>query len=241
MGSSALKSSRAANPKEQLAVLNEEIIACRRCPRLVEYRERVAKTKRRAYREHEYWGRPVPGFGDARAKLLIIGLAPGAHGSNRTGRPFTGDASGVFLYAALHRAGFANQASSVAIGDGLVLNNAYINAVIRCAPPDNKPLPEEIVNCRDYFDADLEILKPRAILALGRIAWEQYLRSLVRAKKIASASAFPFAHGAEFSLPDNLPRIFASYHPSQQNTQTGKLTVKMFDQVLRKVRNCLGR
>ena len=240
MGSSAKKSSRAANPEKQLAVLNDEIIACRRCPRLVEYRERVAKTKRRAYREHEYWGRPVPGFGDAQAKLLIIGLAPGAHGSNRTGRPFTGDASGVFLYAALHRAGFANQASSIAIDDGLELRNAYINAVIRCAPPDNKPLPEEIVNCRDYFDADLEILKPRAILALGRIAWEQYLRSLVRSGMIETAGAYPFAHGASFVLPKDLPRIFASYHPSQQNTQTGKLTAAMFRNVLQQIRKFLA-
>lgn len=222
--------------EKALQILNDEIISCRRCPRLVEYRERVAKTKRRAYREHEYWGRPVPGFGDARAQLLIIGLAPGAHGSNRTGRPFTGDASGVFLYKALYRAGFANQPTSVAIGDGLELRNAYINAVIRCAPPDNKPLPAEIVNCRDYFDADLEILLPRAILALGRLAWEQYLKSLVREKKIKTPSAFPFAHGASYSLPHGLPRIFASYHPSQQNTQTGKLTEAMFAKVLREIR-----
>ena len=240
MGPSAKKLPRAANPEKQLAVLNEEIIACRRCPRLVEYRERVARTKRRAYREHEYWGRPVPGFGDARAQLLIIGLAPGAHGSNRTGRPFTGDASGVFLYTALHCAGFANQANAVAIDDGLELENAYINAVIRCAPPDNKPLPEEIVNCRDYFDADLYILKPRAILALGRIAWEQYLRSLVRSGMIESVSAYPFVHGASFVLPNGLPRIFASYHPSQQNTQTGKLTAAMFGDVLRQIRKFLA-
>jgi uracil-DNA glycosylase family 4 len=235
MPSSRVKSASLTHIEKQLAILNRKIIDCRRCPRLVEYRERVARTKRRAYRDYEYWGRPVPGFGDPHAQVLIIGLAPGAHGSNRTGRPFTGDASGVFLYRALHDAGFSSQPTSVAIGDGLELRNAYINAVIRCAPPDNKPLPEEIVNCRDYFDADLEILKPRAILALGRIAWEQYLRSLVRAKKIASASAFPFAHGAEFSLPDGLPRIFASYHPSQQNTQTGKLTACMFGNVLRRI------
>ena len=232
-------SSARADPEKQLQVLNDEIISCRKCPRLVEYRERVAKTKRRAYREHEYWGRPVPGFGDPRAKLLIIGLAPGAHGSNRTGRPFTGDASGVFLYTALHRAGFANQPKSVAIGDALELQNAYINAVVRCAPPDNKPLPSEIVNCRDYFEADLAILNPRAILALGRIAWDQYLRFLLRAKLIETASAFPFAHGAEFELPVGLPRIFASYHPSQQNTATGKLTAEMFDRVLRRIRTYL--
>lgn len=228
-------------PEKALQVLNDEIISCRRCPRLVEYRERVAKTKRRAYIDHTYWGRPVPGFGDPRAQLLIIGLAPGAHGSNRTGRPFTGDASGVFLYRALHRAGFANQPTSVAIGDGLELRNAYINAVIRCAPPDNKPLPSEIVNCREYFEADLEILKPRAILALGRIAWDQYLRRLVRAREIESASAFPFAHGAQFALPEGLPRIFASYHPSQQNTQTGKLTVAMFEKVLRQIQRYLSK
>ncbi|HET9401636.1 MAG TPA: uracil-DNA glycosylase [Candidatus Acidoferrales bacterium] len=241
MASKNSKLPAAPAAEKSLQVLNDEIISCRRCPRLVEYRERIAKTKRRAYREHEYWGRPVPGFGDPHAKLLIIGLAPGAHGSNRTGRPFTGDASGVFLYRALFRAGFANQPTSVAIGDGLELRNAYINAVIRCAPPDNKPLPAEIMNCRDYFDADLQILKPRAILALGRLAWDQYLRSLVREKKITTPRAFPFAHGATYSLPHGLPRIFASYHPSQQNTQTGKLTEAMFANVLRDVRSYLKK
>lgn len=241
MASKNSKLSAAPAAEKDLKILNDEIISCRRCPRLVEYRERVAKTKRRAYREHEYWGRPVPGFGDSRAKLLIIGLAPGAHGSNRTGRPFTGDASGLFLYKALYRAGFANQPTSVAIGDGLELRNAYINAVVRCAPPENKPLPAEILNCRDYFEADLEILRPRAILALGRLAWDQYLRSLVREKKIKSPSAFPFAHGATYSLPHGLPRIFASYHPSQQNTQTGKLTETMFAKVLREIRAYLKK
>ena len=233
------KETAAGEPAKLLHTLNAEIISCSRCARLVKYCSRVAKTKRRAYREHEYWGRPVPGFGDAGAELLIIGLAPGAHGSNRTGRPFTGDASGVFLYKALHKAGFASQPSSVAIGDGLELRNAYITAVIRCAPPDNKPLPREIVNCRTYLDAELGILRPRAVLALGRIAWDQYLRTLVRTKQIETARAFPFAHGAEFALPNGLPKLFASYHPSQQNTATGKLTAEMFDRVLREIQKFL--
>src|SRR5215472_12497860 len=155
----------------QLRVLNKEIVACRKCPRLVKYREKVAREKRRAYREWEYWGKPVPGFGDAQAQLLILGLAPAAHGANRTGRMFTGDRSGDFLYAALHNAGFANQSTSLNRDDGLQLNNTYIGATCRCAPPDNKPLPRETLNCRSYLEREIEILKPKAILALGKIAW----------------------------------------------------------------------
>src|SRR5713226_10282146 len=148
-----------------LRVLNEEIVACTKCPRLVRYREKVAREKRRAYREWTYWGKPVPGFGDAQAQLLILGLAPAAHGANRTGRMFTGDHSGDFLYAALHKAGFANQATSLQRDDGLQLKNAYISATCRCAPPENKPLPKEITNCRSYFERELQILQPKAILA----------------------------------------------------------------------------
>jgi uracil-DNA glycosylase family 4 len=224
---------------QSLEILNAQIISCRKCPRLVRYREEVALTKRRAYRDQIYWGRPVPGFGDDHAELLIIGLAPGAHGANRTGRMFTGDRSGDFLYPLLYRAGFASQPTSVSRGDGLTLINAYIGAVARCAPPDNKPTPTEINNCQPYLEADLEILKPRAILALGRIAWENYLRLLVRRKLIERASAYPFAHGASFTLPNGLPRLFGSYHPSQQNTQTGKLTPEMFANVLKKIRRYL--
>src|SRR6266852_1917708 len=161
-----------------LRVLEEEIIRCRRCPRLVEYREKVAKEKRRAFREWTYWGRPVPGFGDPRAKLFILGLAPGAHGSNRTGRMFTGDRPGAFLYAALHKAGVANQATGLRADGGWGWRNGYIAAAVRCAPPANKPLPSEILHCRGYLERELEILGPRAVLALGRIGWDAYLEIL---------------------------------------------------------------
>ena len=219
----------------QLRVLNEEIVACRRCPRLVKYREKVAREKRRAYREWTYWGKPIPGFGNAQAQLLILGLAPAAHGGNRTGRMFTGDRSGDFLYAALHKAGFANQASSIHRDDGLQLKNAYISATCRCAPPDNKPLPKEIANCRGYFERELEILKPKAILALGKIAWDGYLEILKQRGAIASRALYKFAHGAEAEVAANFPRLFGVYHPSQQNTQTGRVTPAMYAAVLRRI------
>jgi uracil-DNA glycosylase family 4 len=223
------------NATKSLEILNAQIVACRKCPRLVQYREEVARTKRRAYRDQIYWGRPVPGFGDPHAELLIIGLAPGAHGANRTGRVFTGDRSGDFLYPLLYRAGFASQPTSISRDDGLTLINAYIGAVARCAPPDNKPTPAEINNCLPYLEADLDILRPRAVLALGRIAWENYLRLLVRRKLIERISAYQFAHGAVCILPEGLPRLFGSYHPSQQNTQTGRLTPAMFSGVLKRI------
>lgn len=229
------------NRVDSLRVINQEITECRACPRLVKYREEVAVTKRRAYRDHTYWGRPVPGFGDSHAELMIIGLAPGAHGSNRTGRMFTGDRSGDFLYPALFRTGFASQADAVSIDDGLHLKNAFIGAVARCAPPDNKPLPEEIANCLPFLARELAILKPRAVLALGHIAWTHYLRLLVSEKKVERASAYEFAHGASFGLPGDLPRLFGSYHPSQQNTQTGLLTPKMFQDVLRSIQLFLAK
>lgn len=222
-----------------LCVLNEEIIACRRCPRLVKYREKVAREKRRAYREWEYWGRPLAGFGDAQAQLLILGLAPAAHGGNRTGRMFTGDRSGDFLYAALHKAGFANQPNSLHRDDGLQLDNAYISATCRCAPPDNKPLPREILNCRGYLEREIEILKPKAILALGKIAWDGYLEILKQRGLIASRARFKFAHGAETEVVPGTPRLFGVYHPSQQNTQTGRVTPAMYARVLRRVRQFL--
>ncbi len=221
---------------EELRALAEEIVACRKCPRLVRYREKVAREKRRAFREWTYWGKPVPGFGDSQAELLILGLAPGAHGSNRTGRIFTGDRSGEFLYKALHKAGFANQATYLRRDDGLRLKNAYITATCRCAPPANKPLPTEIANCRGYLERELEILRPKAVLALGKIAWDGYLEILKQEGKITSRAAYKFAHGAEAELPEEGPRLFGVYHPSQQNTQTGRVTPAMYAQVLRRIR-----
>jgi uracil-DNA glycosylase family 4 len=230
-----------AEKRSLLKILDEEIVACRKCPRLVEYREKVAREKRRAFREWTYWGKPVPGFGDARAQLLILGLAPAAHGANRTGRVFTGDRSGDFLYAGLYKAGFANQPTSVRSGDGLQLKNAYIAATIRCAPPANKPLPSEIANCRSYLVRELEILQPRAVLALGKIAWDAYLEILKQRGLIASRAAFHFAHGAEAELPGDGARLFGVYHPSQQNTQTGRVTPAMYRQVLRRIRRFLSK
>jgi uracil-DNA glycosylase family 4 len=225
----------------QLRILNEEIVACRKCPRLVRYREKVAREKRRAYREWNYWGKPIPGFGDAHAQLLILGLAPAAHGANRTGRVFTGDRSGDFLYAALHKAGFANQPTSVQRYDGLQLTNAYISATCRCAPPDNKPLPKEIENCRGYLEREMEILKPKAVLALGKIAWDAYLEILKQRGVIASRSLYRFAHGAEAEVVPDSPRLFGVYHPSQQNTQTGRVTPAMYAVVLRRIRSFLEK
>jgi uracil-DNA glycosylase len=224
-----------------LEQLNAEIVQCRLCSRLVRYREKIAREKRLAFRTWEYWGKPVPGFGDPRGKLLILGLAPAAHGANRTGRMFTGDRSGDFLYEALHRAGFANRPRSVNREDGLALENAYMAATLRCAPPGNKPLPSELANCRPYFERELEIQRPRAILALGGIAMRAYLGLLKSRGEIQSAAAFPFGHGASYALPNNLPRLFVSYHPSQQNTFTGKLTQAMLSRVLRDIRRFLEK
>jgi uracil-DNA glycosylase family 4 len=222
-----------------LQILNEEIVACRKCPRLVRYREKVAREKRRAYREWTYWGKPVPGFGDAQAQLMILGLAPAAHGANRTGRMFTGDRSGDFLYAALHKAGFANQASSLHRDDGLALENAYISATCRCAPPDNKPLPKELANCRGYFVRELEILQPKAVLALGKIAWDGYLEILKQRGVIASRTLYKFTHGAEAEVAAGYPWLFGVYHPSQQNTQTGRVTPAMYAKALSRIRRFL--
>jgi uracil-DNA glycosylase family 4 len=224
---------------EALRPLNAEIIRCRKCPRLVRYREKVAREKRPAFRDCDYWGKPVPGFGDPRAELLILGLAPAAHGANRTGRMFTGDRSGDFLYQALHRTGFANQPASTSRGDGLALRNAYISATLRCAPPANKPLPSELAKCRPYFEKELELIRPRAILALGNIAMRAYLGFLKERGKIASHAAFPFRHGVDYRLDGDLPRLFVSFHPSQQNTFTGKLTKAMLERVLRDIRRFL--
>jgi uracil-DNA glycosylase family 4 len=228
------------NTEKALQIIEEEVCACRKCPRLVKYRERVAREKRRAYREWEYWGRGVPGFGDPRAELFILGLAPAAHGGNRTGRVFTGDRSGDFLYKALHKAGFANQSTSLHRNDGLRLQKAYIAAAVRCAPPANKPLPSEIENCRSYLKRELRAMRPKAILALGKIAWDAYLELLKNDGKIASRAAYKFAHGAEVEIASDLPRLFGIYHPSQQNTLTGRVTEAMYAQVLRRVRSFLS-
>jgi uracil-DNA glycosylase family 4 len=188
----------------------------------------------------DYWGKPVPGFGDSHAKLLILGLAPAAHGGNRTGRVFTGDRSGDFLYKALYETGFANQPVSTHRGDGLKLKNAYIAATIRCAPPANKPLPSELENCLPYFERELVLIRPRAVLALGNIAMRAYLGLLKRNGQIESFAKYPLRHGASYRLPDGLPRLFVSYHPSQQNTFTGKLTESMMVEVLLAIREFIG-
>lgn len=225
--------------KEQLKILNDTIVSCRKCPRLVRYRESVARIKKHAFLNWNYWGKPVPGFGDARAELIIIGLAPAAHGGNRTGRAFTGDRSGDFLFGALHRCGFANQAGSRERKDGLKLRNAYIGIAVRCAPPANRPLPSEFANCRPYLGTELSILKPKAILALGAIALRVYLQLLKDHGAIPACSDYPFTHGASYQLPGRLPRVFASYHPSQQNTFTGRLTPAMFIRVLQDIQHYL--
>jgi uracil-DNA glycosylase family 4 len=216
-----------------LTSLCEDIECCRACPRLVAWREHVSEVKRRAYRDDVYWGRPVPGFGDSRARLVIVGLAPGAHGANRTGRMFTGDASGDFLYGALHRIGVASRPTSVRRDDGLVLDGCFITAAARCAPPDNAPAPDELARCAPFLDRELAALRPRAILALGAIAWAAVLGSLARGGVPLPRPRPAFAHGAELRL-DGAPALLASYHVSRQNTQTGRLTPVMFDAVVRR-------
>jgi uracil-DNA glycosylase len=259
------------NLEHDLARLQQRVIACTRCKRLVKYCRQIAREKRRMYRDWEYWGKPIPSFGDPQAELLILGLAPAAHGGNRTGRIFTGDRSGDFLYRSLCEAGFANQPQSRQRGDGLELKSCYITAVLRCAPPANKPLPEELRNCQPYLEAELRLLKKvRAVLALGRIAFDTYLRLAWRAADPACGipspqrtapqdaavrgtasgsergesfpprSFFRFAHGASYELPGRLPRLFASYHPSQQNTQTGKLKPEMMRAVFQDIRRFLA-
>ena len=227
------------NNQSALCVVTEEIIVCRKCPRLVAHREKMAREKRRAYLEWTYWGKGVPGFGDPDAELFLLGLAPGAHGSNRTGRMFTGDRSGDFLYAALHQAGFANQANCTDRDDGLELKNAYISAAARCAPPDNKPLPAELASCRGYLSRELEIIRPKVVLALGKIAWDTYLGILQSQGVIRSRAKYSFAHGAEAKLPAGHPLLIGVYHPSQQNTQTGKVTLAMYARVLGRINRYL--
>ena len=227
------------NSEAALRVVSEEIVACRKCARLVKHREKMAREKRRAYRDWTYWAKGVPGFGDPHAELFLLGLAPGAHGSNRTGRMFTGDRSGDFLYAALHKAGFANQPNCSHREDGLELRNAYISAAARCAPPDNKPLPRELANCREYLERELEIVQPKVILALGKIAWDTYLGILKDRGVIESRAGYAFAHSAEAKLPAGNPLLVGVYHPSQQNTQTGRVTAEMYARVLKRISDYL--
>ena len=225
-----------------LRVLENEVVACRRCPRLAAHREEVARVKRRAYRDWEYWGKPVPSFGDPRAELLIVGLAPGAHGSNRTGRMFTGDGSGNVLYRVLHETGFASRSGSLSRDDGQRLINAYITAVARCAPPANKPTREEIANCRPYLERELDLLRnTKVVVALGRVAFDNYLGILQSRGLVRSRAAFPFGHNRVFEIAPGQPVLIGSYHPSQQNTSTGKLTEEMLIAVFRRASKLLTR
>jgi uracil-DNA glycosylase family 4 len=221
-----------------ITVLNREVVACTRCPRLVVYREQVAREKRRAYRDCEYWGKPVPGFGDPEARVLIMGLAPGAHGSNRTGRPFTGDASGKFMFPVLYETGFASQPNATDRNDGLALKDLYITAAVRCAPPANKPTPQELAECSCFLDREIAGLeRVKIVVALGKIGFDAYLNSLKRRGLLPSRQpylfkSYLFKHGASYRLPDGKV-LLASYHPSNQNTQTGKLTRKMFVEIFK--------
>ena len=226
---------------DSLLVLQSQIVECTLCPRLREYTAGIARTRRRAYRDWEYWGKPVPSFGDPAARVLILGLAPGAHGSNRTGRMFTGDSSGDILYRVLHRTGFASQAVSRSRDDGLELRGAYITASCHCAPPGNKPAPEEIRNCRPYFERELMLLPDlKVVVALGKIAFDNYLAVLKAHGVIASRAAFQFGHDRQYRIAPGQPVLLASYHPSQQNTSTGKLTEKMLTDVFRRARRLAG-
>ncbi len=213
--------------------LDNQIVTCRKCPRLTEWREKVAVDKRKAYVNWNYWGKPVPGFGDRQARVLVVGLAPGAHGSNRTGRMFTGDASGEFLYQALFNAGFANQPKSQTNDDPLRLNELFISAVCRCVPPNNKPTPEEIYSCIGYLQCEMELLnRLEGIVALGKIAFDTLLRIQY------NGSRFRFSHGALYTS-EGFPWLLASYHPSRQNTQTGRLTEKMFNEIWLRIKTLL--
>ena len=222
---------------DSLALVRAEVVACTRCPRLVRYRERVAREKKREFQNDEYWGRGVPGFGDPAARLVVVGLAPAAHGSNRTGRVFTGDRSAAFLVRALHAAGFANQPTSVRRGDGLRYTDLYLTAAVRCVPPDNRPSPEERSHCADYLVRELRLLnRVRAILSLGGFAWDA-VREVVPLAYGGPRPDVPFAHGACAPLGPGRPLLWGSYHPSPQNTNTGKLTSEMLVGLLARIRD----
>jgi uracil-DNA glycosylase family 4 len=235
------KSNPSQPARTGLTLLNQEIVACTRCPRLVAYREKIGREKRRAYRDWEYWAKPVTGFGDVQARVLILGLAPGAHGSNRTGRPFTGDGSGHFLYRVLHNAGFASQPTSTHRDDGLVLHDAYITAAVRCVPPQNKPTPIEIAACAPFLDREFAALAgAKVIVALGKIAFDAYLNYLKRCGALESKAGLIFGHGAQYSLPGG-GVLLCAYHPSLQNTNTGKLTEKMLLDVFKKAKKLAAK
>ncbi len=221
---------------DEFSRLQETIVECRKCRRLVRWREQVAREKIRRFKDEDYWGRPIPAFGNSDASLVIVGLAPAAHGGNRTGRMFTGDRSGDWLFEALFRFGFANQPVSKHRNDGLILRDCVIVAAVRCAPPNNKPLKMEMDNCRSYLREELRLLKSRkVVVALGRIAFQAFLRALQETGESMPEKKPEFHHGGEWKLPDGVT-LLASYHPSQQNTQTGKLTRTMFHRVLRRAR-----
>jgi uracil-DNA glycosylase family 4 len=221
--------------------LAERVVACRRCPRLVAHREAIARTRRRAYRDETYWGRPVPTFGVASPRLLVVGLAPGAHGANRTGRIFTGDSSGDWLYRALFDAGFANRAESIRSGDGLRLSGAAVACAVRCVPPDNRPNAEEASACRPFLCEEVDAYRRLAVvIALGRFAFDQVLRALAASRRAAFDPRPSFAHGAEARSVDGRIVLIASYHPSRQNTQTGRLTRAMFARPFARARALLG-
>lgn len=223
-----------------LEVLNQKVVACSRCSRLRWHCATVAEKKKRAWREWEYWGKPVPSFGDPGARVLFIGLAPGAHGSNRTGRPFTGDGSGDFLYPLLHQAGFASQPESRQRDDGMLLRDAWITSVVRCAPPGNKPLPEEMANCAPYLDEEIGALREvRVIVCLGRIGFDGVVAHLLRTGELERRGELAFGHGVEYAIPGGR-WLLASYHPSLQNTNTGKLTAAMMLRVFRRARILAG-
>lgn len=222
---------------QSLCQIEKELINCRNCPRLVAWREEVGEVKRKAYRDQTYWAKPVPGFGDEKARVLVVGLAPGAHGSNRTGRMFTGDDSGKFLYPALYRAGFANQPDGMNLGDGLLLKNLWITALCRCVPPDNKPTREEILNCQSWLDAEIALIQHlKVIVALGKLAWDQ----LIIKYSVSEGKSIPmFSHGVSYFSDLKGVWVVASYHPSRQNTQTGRLTAAMFDKIWNQVNQLL--
>ena len=227
---------RPRTPLVPLADVHHAIVSCERCPRLRDYCSRVAREKKRAYRGETYWGRPVPGFGDPAARLLLVGLAPAAHGANRTGRVFTGDGPGgssEFLMAALHRAGFASQPTSAHAGDGLQLRDAFVSMAVRCAPPDNRPLPEELARCLDHLEAEVAALpRVRVVVALGKVGFDAWLQ-LLRRRGVSQTPRPHFAHGGVVRFGDGLPALVGCYHPSRQNTNTGKLTPAMLDEVIR--------